>query len=297
MADTTIEDLTSSATSLADLPAETVERIAELSSRSDLLALRLVDRGMSSKVFRTFVKVHFTDRGFLLCNEASLRTLANIVEHETFGKVLRTVALYDNELPEDVDDVLLERWAEDTGTDTGAIAVAYDELHDTQRRFQDSSAQWDLLKSILKRLKAFDTPIKLEILDIYVIHTKRYPMTFGAVAGNLDIFSDVMYQDAVGCGRGIGSWNPVFKALASTLLSPYSLTVDDTHWQNFLVDPYYMTEGSSAEMLEHAAQVFTALKHFKMVDVHWHSAPDERLLNPMSKLFAAAQALETLTLV
>lgn len=81
------------------------------------------------------------------------------------------------------------------------------------------------------------------------------------------------------------------------MLSPDSLAVDDIHWQNFLVEPYYMTEGSSLEVLDHAAQVFTALKHFKVVDVHWHSAPDERLLNPMSKLFAAAQALETLTLI
>lgn len=78
---------------LLTIPNELFERIAEAADKEDLLNLRLVAREASARVMRTYTKVYFTERAFLLSSGESLRTLLEIASHATYGRSMRRVVL------------------------------------------------------------------------------------------------------------------------------------------------------------------------------------------------------------
>ena len=83
----------SKATGILDLPPEIFESVAKLLWPKDLIALRLMNREIETKVIDTFVKVHFSERIFSLYNKAGLQALYDIAAHRMFGKVMETVHL------------------------------------------------------------------------------------------------------------------------------------------------------------------------------------------------------------
>ncbi|CAK3773977.1 hypothetical protein DOTSEDRAFT_38878 [Lecanosticta acicola] len=82
------------ATTLTDLPPEVTEAVAQCLEPRELLPLRLVCRDVETKILRTFTRVHFTEKGFLLCSPASLQAAIDIAGHETFGPALQSIYLF-----------------------------------------------------------------------------------------------------------------------------------------------------------------------------------------------------------
>lgn len=81
------------------IPPEVFELIATNAARADLLPLRLVSRETSQRVFRTYLKAHFTERAFLLSSEESLRTLLAISQNEVLARSLTRIDLSIEEVP------------------------------------------------------------------------------------------------------------------------------------------------------------------------------------------------------
>ena len=105
MADTSGEStpptdaLETSAHNFLTVPPEIFELIVEEVDAQDLLPMRLVSKETSQRVFQRVLKVHFTERAFLLSSEASLRTLLAIAEHETFSRTLNRIDFCTEEVP------------------------------------------------------------------------------------------------------------------------------------------------------------------------------------------------------
>ena len=91
---------------LTTIPLEVFERIAEHAEPQDLLPLRLASREIASRVYRTYVKAHFTERAFLLYSKDSLQTLLEIAESEDLAQYMTTLILCTDFLTaEDMDDM------------------------------------------------------------------------------------------------------------------------------------------------------------------------------------------------
>ena len=79
---------------LTQLPPETFEIVADNLDPTDLLATRLVSRDIASKTLRTYTKVHFTEKRFLLSDALSIEAAIDIARHPVFGPALRKLSFF-----------------------------------------------------------------------------------------------------------------------------------------------------------------------------------------------------------
>jgi len=157
------------------LPNELCERIAELSDPHDLLALRLICHEAETKILRTYVCLHFTERAFLLCDEDSLRTLLRIAEHPIYEKTMRKVMLCADELANPT-----ETWpgneefdpTTDGRSDEQRTAHAY--CFGRQCDFQQREADLHLLAAIFARFRQRDNhEIEVMVTDTWFLTNQR----------------------------------------------------------------------------------------------------------------------------
>lgn len=84
---------------LATLPAEMSERIAQAADKFDLPALRLVSRECDTKSLRTITQAHFTRRSVLLMDVASLEDAIYLSKHGIFGKAVQHLSICMDDMP------------------------------------------------------------------------------------------------------------------------------------------------------------------------------------------------------
>ena len=166
-----------SSKTLLTVPLEIFEHIAWLSDPQDLLALRLLSKETGDKVLRTFKKIHFTERAFLLSNEDSLRTLLEIAQQKGFGASLETVILCTDEVPrrnhhslenpysrpKDLELPVMERMARQ------AREQQWSFLLEQQEQFWEREVNLLLLTSLFANLRCLNHAIEVEVTNQWVI--------------------------------------------------------------------------------------------------------------------------------
>ncbi len=271
------------ATTFTDLATELVEQIATLSWCTGLLALRLVNRDLNSKTLYTFTKAHFTTRSFLLC-EISLRTLPRIAEHDTSGRSLKTLTVYDGEIlkPED----WLRCWAP---AELPFLGDGYNALYEAQQQFQKLKVDLFLVTRIFERLKSFNTTIEVQVQVYGDKHNSGHPTIHGGVAGDKLIWAQ---NEQSGCRPT----KLIVEALASSGFSPSKFTVHGHGWwRSLYIFPKAWGLNHNIVRRPDHIKMFNGLEHLNLVDVLL-TPGDGHALRSMSGILAASSILETLTL-
>ena len=88
----------STTATLATMPPEVLENIADFATSADLKSLRLVSRDMSAKVLRTYARDLFAHQAYYLNSEAHLAHALVVAKHPVFGPALCTLSLLVHEV-------------------------------------------------------------------------------------------------------------------------------------------------------------------------------------------------------
>lgn len=150
---------------LVTLPPEVFELIAQAAAPADLLTLRSLCREAASKVLKTYTRVHFTERAFLLSYEPSLRTLLAIAESETFSAGVRRLVLCVDE----VDHLDAELWDSGYHTTLGPRFESrtkqdrHEKALQTQKNLRKYDVDLLLLTMILARFRQSGADLTVEL--------------------------------------------------------------------------------------------------------------------------------------
>ncbi|SMR64471.1 unnamed protein product [Zymoseptoria tritici ST99CH_3D1] len=116
---------------LLGLPVEMLQRIAELTTKDELMCLRLVSRECAAKVLKVYKEVLFSEQRVMLSTNSSIRNAIEVVGHPVFGAVVQRLVLVDDSLPE-------PRRVDFTSFDTGREDSASARLVMATHRAQNS---------------------------------------------------------------------------------------------------------------------------------------------------------------
>ncbi|KJX99801.1 hypothetical protein TI39_contig351g00008 [Zymoseptoria brevis] len=85
---------------LLGLPVEMFQRIAEITTKDELMCLRLVSRECAAKVLKVYKEVLFSEQRVMLSTNSSIRNAIEVIDHPVFGGAIRRLVLVDNSLRE-----------------------------------------------------------------------------------------------------------------------------------------------------------------------------------------------------
>jgi hypothetical protein len=142
---------------LLSIPPEVFELIARSVEPRDLLALRKTKRDAKNKTERTFAKVHFSERAFLLSSEDSLHVLLEIVKHPSYGRALKTLVFCVDEVsPREDDDRPAEHLSFDERDDREVTAELRRKHIVKRKEFRDKGNDLHLLVTIFSYLRRIE---------------------------------------------------------------------------------------------------------------------------------------------
>ncbi len=283
---------------LLDLPAEVTELIARSCDPHDLLALRLVNHDISSKIIRTFTANFFKQRMLLLCDEKQLRTLINIANHPHFGRAVQVLVCCIDELPQPDDFLRTDRLEESPPPAPEDLSLdqflelkdkerEYHTLLEEQNSFQETQTDLHLLTVIFSRLRRQGGIPQLGVVDRYSAYWNGpYDSHPNIPTPRLEALTGELLAPPVDYSRAV---EIVVEAASLSLLKIDAFTICYDNWY------WSMTYLVSDKMIDHSKQMFFSLKHLQLM-----FAPDEDAdtvtVHKMLELFAVAQSLETLSL-
>lgn len=227
----------------------------------DLLSLRLVSRECSGKVHRTFKKVHFTEKAFLLANEESLRTLFAITQNEDFGKAIKSLVFCVDELPRFEDSAYASflHDPESTGEDTSSalaerqiVGEDYVRLHRQQMDFKDHEYDLYLLTTICAQLRRNGNCPAIQIKS-------KWDMERPAVGQQ--VLERLTGEELTCPDFDIRPNHTVLKALDLSGLNPTNLAISsvDCRWS-------FNQLGMNRDLRDKSANIFANLTH---LDLCW----------------------------
>ncbi|KAF7189153.1 hypothetical protein HII31_09575 [Pseudocercospora fuligena] len=211
--------------SLDGLPPELFELVAEYLEPNDLRCLRLVNRECASKALRTFAKVWFAQKSFLLCDADSLEVARSIARHAAYGPALRKIVLFVDELGdwERLYDILSGDIVSENEASLEDFLPAWEYMKLRQDKFRGSCRDFRLLKDTFKALAKYGKLEKIVIEDLGIYRnprpliTKRYDwfLELGLIPPRYDDHRPLSI---------------VMEALGSSSLLPRSFIMNTSTW-------------------------------------------------------------------
>ena len=275
------------APTLLSLPLEIIEHIAALADPQEMPKLRLLNRECAEKVKRTFVREHFTERAFLLCNEDSLRTLLAIVEHDELGRALRHVAFGTDivrDMAHECSQLEMEGLTPSGCREEKQQYLEHARLSQAQDRFLDGRGELHLLVTIFARLRTYRNPIILTLLG--------WDEATDRVRGRSHMENAVGWRRMTNC-EGDDAIATILEALTLAMLPLTGFLVPE---EGFWSSPYNLS--CNKDLMKNARVVFPNLGvlQYHYDDENLEETPAGGDVADVSSLISECKALETLVL-
>lgn len=283
---------------LLTLPPEMFERIAQSLPIEDLPYLRLTCRDAAAKVERTYVQAHFTDRGFLLCYKQSLQTAIDIARHEKFGKALKSITLY----VDDIKPKLINRSVAYHLTPFGRVQqrlhqdgcdAARKQLFNQQQAMREEEDDLNALTVLFSHLRQHAGAIEVEVVTRHddrgnLPRPARHPWGWATI--DVQTGNGLHIPDDVNCHIS----NIVISAIAISGFQPITLWLGGFSWR--LPLSAFHGAGSRLQGLVHTFEKLRKL-HISLWTV-WHWQDDDPALQSQSLaiLISGAQHLQELSI-